>query len=245
MDPYLERPSLWPDVHHRLVTYAGDQLQAQVGPAYYVAIERRVYLESPEEGQFVPDGVVVQRPPRTAAGGGSAPDPELVVVLDEVEVHEGYLELREVDGDRVVTVIEFLSPANKHAGRGREEYLRKQARVLASEANLVEIDLLRAGQHTAAVPVANLRGAPYCAVVSRARDRRRRGLYRFGLRDRLPRVAIPLREPDPDVALDLPALLAEAYERGAYARRIDYAREPDPPLDPRDAAWVRELLAAG
>jgi hypothetical protein len=206
MDPYLERSSSWPEVHHALVTYARDDLQGQVGPSYYVAIERRLF------------------------------------VLDELEVREAYLEVRALDGDRVVTVIEFVSPANKHAGRGREEYLRKQARVLASEANLVEVDLLGTGAHTVAVPVGALHGAPYCAVVSRARDRHRRGLYRFGLRDPLPRVAVPLRDPEPDATLDLGALLARAYETGAYARRVDYSRDPAPPLAPADAAWARTLL---
>ena len=32
MDPYLEAPSLWPDVHHRLITALCDQIQPQLGP---------------------------------------------------------------------------------------------------------------------------------------------------------------------------------------------------------------------
>jgi hypothetical protein len=28
MDPYLEQPGRWPDVHHRLITAVCDQLQA-------------------------------------------------------------------------------------------------------------------------------------------------------------------------------------------------------------------------
>jgi len=244
MDPYLERPALWPDVHHGLVTYARDQLQEQVGARYYVAIERRVYVESPEAGYFLPDGLVVEpdATPPAESGVRPAPDPELVVLLEDVEVREGYLEVREVEGDRVVAVVELLSPANKHPGRGREEYLRKQERVLASRANLVEVDLLRAGLHTVAIPVEAVRGADYCAGVSRARHRTRRGLYRFGVRDRLPRVAVPLAPDEPEAVLDLPALLAQTYDRGAYARRTDYDADPVPPLAPADAEWARQLL---
>ena len=48
-------------------------------------------------------------------------------------------------------VIELLSPENKH-GKGQEEYQRKQQAVLQSQAHLLEIDLLRGGEHTVAAP---------------------------------------------------------------------------------------------
>src|SRR5262249_31000803 len=46
-------------------------------------------------------------------------------------------------------------------------------------------------------------------------------LYPRRLRDRLPRVGIPLAEDDADVWLDLPAVLAQTYEAGSYAERIN------------------------
>ncbi len=54
---------------------------------------------------------------------------------------------------------------------------------------------------------------------------------------------MPLREPDPDVPLDLGAAVATVYHRGAYARLIDYRRPPPPPpLSDAEAAWVDEHL---
>ena len=44
-------------------------------------------------------------------------------------------------------------------------------------------------------------------------------LYPRRLRDRLPRIGIPLAEDDADVWLDLPAVLAQTYEAGSYAGR--------------------------
>jgi len=38
MDPYLEEPARWPDVHQRLITYIADALQPQVRPRYYARI---------------------------------------------------------------------------------------------------------------------------------------------------------------------------------------------------------------
>jgi hypothetical protein len=52
----------------------------------------------------------------------------------------------------MVTVMEILSPSNK-VGIGRQEYLRKQQQLLSSGSYLVEIDLLRAGEHSVACPV--------------------------------------------------------------------------------------------
>ena len=69
----------------------------------------------------------------------------------------------------------------------------------------------------------------------------RRELYPIRLRDRLPRVGIPLLAPDPDAVLDLQAVLEEAWAKGAYGDRVERARPPEPPLAADDAAWAREL----
>jgi hypothetical protein len=61
-------------------------------------------------------------------------------------VKERYLEIRTVPEQQVITVIEILSPGNKLAGEGREQYERKPSKVLGSWTNLVEIDLVRAGR---------------------------------------------------------------------------------------------------
>lgn len=61
------------------------------------------------------------------------------------------------------------------------------------------------------------------------------------IRDPLPRVGVPLRPGEPEVLLDLPALLARAYENSAYEELLDYSRDPDPPFGEPDATWVREV----
>lgn len=49
-------------------------------------------------------------------------------------------------GGRVITVIEVLSPRNKLRGEGRKLYEKKQAELLRGGVNLVEIDLVPAGE---------------------------------------------------------------------------------------------------
>ncbi len=47
MDPYLEHPGMWPEVHHRLISAIADALEQTLTLDYRVAIEKR--LRSPEE----------------------------------------------------------------------------------------------------------------------------------------------------------------------------------------------------
>jgi len=43
MNPYLEHPSLWAGIHHRLITAIANDLAPKLRPKYIVAIEERVY----------------------------------------------------------------------------------------------------------------------------------------------------------------------------------------------------------
>ena len=78
------------------------------------------------------------------------------------------------------------------------------------------------------------------------------GLYRrpvvsvwpIQLADRLPVVPVPLLEADPDVPLDLQAMVNNVYERGAYASQIDYGQPPSPPvLADDEQIWLDSLLS--
>lgn len=59
MDPYLEHPSRWRDVHSRLVTYLCDDLQGGLPGRYYARMEDRVFIDSEAYG-FAPDVRIVE-----------------------------------------------------------------------------------------------------------------------------------------------------------------------------------------
>src|SRR5919204_1602565 len=61
MDPYLEQPALWPDVHNGLIAELRNALAPQLRPRYYVALEERTYLTAPSGLTFSsrPDVTVV------------------------------------------------------------------------------------------------------------------------------------------------------------------------------------------
>lgn len=251
MDPYLE--ARWGDVHQRLITYAADQLGAQLPADLRARVEERVFVETGAEPirRIVPDVQVAQYPPARAshsqlAEGGPAVAEPMVFLLEDEAVTEGYIEIRERGGGKVITVIEFLSPANKAGGEGQKLYLQKQRELLHSDTNLVEIDLVRSGQRVIAfpehrIPPPHRRDSLVC--VRCAWSERGRALYALPLRERLPAIPIPLRQSDRPVPLDLQALLDQCYRNGRYDD-IDYAEPPIPALDAEDAAWAEALLKA-
>ena len=251
MDPYLEVAELWPGFHNRLIVYLSDYLRPLLHPRYIAAVEERVFVEGPRQREFIPD-VLLKQGRRPGQRGGTAvldADEELEVQLPGLEMHESYLEILDRhSGQRVVAVLEVLSPANKYAGPGRDSYLAKQQEVLASQTHLIEIDLLRRGPHVLAVPewIARQHASyDYLICVNRAeglRDRFR--LYPRPLRQRLPRIRVPLADGDPDVVLDVQAVLAQTYEAGSYDKRLRYDQPCVPPLPAEDQAWADEMIRA-
>ena len=153
------------------------------------------------------------------------------------------------DGNRVVTVIEFLSPSNKVYRAARESYRAKQEECLEGRTSLVEVDLTRAGHRRLLMDMNSIpaeRRGEYRVSVWRAYTGKfgRREGYGLPLRERLPGIRIPLRNGDPDIVLDLQSLVDQAYEAGAYGRALDYRRPLDEPLAADDAAWADGLLRA-
>lgn len=72
IDPYLEHPTLWPDVHNSLIAAIRDEMSPLVAPRYYVALERRAYLLKPDDIAFIgrPDLSVAVHAPRSYPAAG-------------------------------------------------------------------------------------------------------------------------------------------------------------------------------
>jgi len=162
----------------------------------------------------------------------------------EVPLHLYTVEVHEVGTLRLVTAVEILSPVNKQPGHeAHEGYLSKRRALLRSEAHLIEIDLLRRGERP---PLERpVPPAPYYVTLSRKERRPQVDVWPIQLWEALPQVPVPLLYPDPDVMLNLGAVVSAVYERGAYARLIDYSQPPPPPAFPdAEAAWLDEHLRA-
>lgn len=246
MDPYLEHPVLWEGFHARMMPAMANAIQPALDPRYIATVEERVFIEGPQ--RRIPD-IWVQKVADTKATTAVAQpqtDTGIVVEIEELEVHQKRVEILDLYNDmKLVGIIELVSPTNKRAGPGRESYQEKQAEILSGECHLVEIDVHRMGEHIVSIPewrVAEFKPYDYLACVSRWPQRRRFTLYPITLRQRLPRIAIPLVAPDPDVTLDLQAVLEQVYRDGRYAKRIRYEEPCQPPLSVADQAWASERI---
>jgi hypothetical protein len=249
MDPYLEQS--WGDFHHSLITYARDQLQPRLPRDLRAQIQERIVIEPPaDRGEFYPDAHVAEvkrRPPGRAVATAVAEEVDVAVprlVTVGRERRQGSIEIVDAGTrERVVTVIEILSPSNKRPGEGHDDYRRKLKKLKAGRVSAVEIDLLRAGKRgLAPARMPKAERTAYLACARRGGRPQIIEVYAMPLRARLPKIRIPLRQADADVVLDIQAIVDLAYDNGRYNTAIDYQVDPRPPLDPDDAAWADALL---
>jgi hypothetical protein len=259
MDPYLESPDWFPDLHSSLIVHMKETLQRSLPESYSARSDYLFWLEYSRRS-IEPDVEVVStaRQPRKGSRGRvavaeSPPTGPLIIAVEPIDQgpsKQSFLEIRQRRGKefRLVTAIEILSPSNKKPGHAsRDVYIDKQQKILRSDAHLVEIDLLRGGTYTAAVPrdlVAERAGSfDYLISIHRFDRPSEFFVYPTSMMQRLPEIAIPLLPGDPDVSLDLQAVFNQAYDGGSYGQDIEYGKDRIVPrLKPEQAGWVADLL---
>jgi Protein of unknown function (DUF4058) len=157
---------------------------------------------------------------------------------------ERRLEIQDAESNRVITVIELLSPVNKNSAAGRAAYRKKQVEYIQGMVNLVEIDLLRCGEFVLAMPEEEwprAHHAPYKICIRRVTRPAIAAGIGIQLRDKLPNIAIPLRPHDRDAVLELQPIIDDCYRDGRYYT-IDYDRPLDPPFSEDEQQWFKGLL---
>ncbi|WP_425618568.1 DUF4058 family protein [Anatilimnocola sp. NA78] len=259
MDPYLELH--WLDVHHRLIGYISDQLQDQLPKELLARIGERVVMEFDDHEEPIPPGkhpdVLVKE-----EGDGGVAVAVLPAVQTEVAVPDGmiyeefslpetetYVEIVDAKTrNKVISVIELISPTNKVKGKGLDSYLDKRAMYYHASVHLIEIDLTRGGDRRLIMPWIKELPPPHPAFIA--------GVHRFGPPKSKPRIeyyelpmeralkpiAIPLRPTDKDVTLHLQPLLEQAYLKGRYSN-LDYSRQIEPPLSFAELELLQQYLA--
>ena len=260
MDPYLEGPAIWPDFHNSFITYLREALNALLPAPYFALIGTRVYVEEterrvePDTDILHPNGSVNSAPHACDVGGVAVAEAvqarPVIVHIPRDEVTEWFAEIyADPGGERLVTTIELLSPTNKRPGsRGARKYRKKQREMLDSSVHLVEIDLLRGGKHSTAVPLTYARRAAgpfdFHVCVHRSPKPLDFEVYPITIAGPLPPIAIPLLPGQGDMTVPLQPILARCYDTGQYARRVRYDLPvPEPELTPDQRAWVAERLA--
>lgn len=247
MNPYLENPTTWPNLHSRLIVAIANLLAPQLRPKYRIVVEEAVYKRD-EQAQSVligiPDASIRQTGSATKV---SSPPPKRNVAVAEpipvtlplpITVRQRYLEIRSIQINDVVAVIEVLSPVNKR-GAGRQKYESKRLDILESDTHLVEIDLLHSGTPLSAGQDIE---SHYRILVSNSAERPQAQLYPFDLQNAFPVFEIPLVGDDSSVLVDLKPLLDEIYRLSGYDLDIDYRQDPEPVWSPAELQWMDQHL---
>jgi len=247
MDPFIERSSIWPDFHDRLIATISAALQLHLRPKYAALVQDRLYVVRSKRPIHPDVSIIKPRRPRRDANGGLAVlemDKPLIFDVVEEEIRQPYLQIIETaTGNALITAIEVLSPDNKLPGVGRKMYMKKRREVRQAGANLVEIDLLRAGRSTLRIPANELVAIPsWHYLVGVLRRPRRQEVYPIELRKRLPVIGIPLGRADADVPLDLQAAFSRVWEEGPYPELLGYEGPPPGELTPDEIKWCGQKL---
>jgi len=251
MDPYLENPAYWSGFHTTFLLYLRSALSRALPKGYFTEVEQHVWLAEEDEDErepfAVPDAFVGARAERTTSAvaqlPATAPTAESAAPKPVSRKGHKFVTIVDQPGNRVVTVIEILSPSNKTAGKDRDTYLLKRADYFRTGTNVVEIDLLLDGER---LPMRRPKPprADYYALVSRADRFPKVAVWALTVRDELPVLPIPLKPADGEVTVALRPCMDSAYLDAGYEGRIDYTAPPLVALSTADAKWARELLAS-
>ena len=149
MNPYLQ--VRWHDTHTSLIGYVRDALSQHLPRDLTVIAEESVSIDEADdiETRYRADLAVVEETHDQLQGEISpSSESETLVVAKPVTIHapltHRWLEIRN-EKDRLITVIEVLSPSNKSL-RGSLQFVSRQMKLLTNGVNTLDIDLIRAGE---------------------------------------------------------------------------------------------------
>jgi hypothetical protein len=216
MDPYLEHPKLWPAFQHQLLACLYQILLPGLVDRYRARVGNRSYVS----------------------------EMPLFTSIIREEYTEEFIEIRTRTDNRLVTLLEVVSPANKTTPAGRQAYLDKRKEAVSQRAGIVEIDLVLQGKPTLTYSRDGLPEFDHAVSVTKATAPDRYEIYTATIQRRLPKFKLPLAPDDKDTLLDLQAAFARAYDLGGFASLIDYKGQPPPDVPLPDAykAWINDLL---
>jgi hypothetical protein len=215
MDPFLECDALWKPFHHQLIGGLYQILLPNLVDRYRARVVARQY--------------VTEMPLFTS-----------VVREDHVEE---YIEIRNRNDGRLVTLVDAVSIVNKSTSAGRNAYLDKRREARSAGASIVEIDLVLQGQPMLDYSRDGLPDWDYAVTVTRAAQPERYEIYTATIQKRLPKFKLPLSQDDRDTVVDLQAAFARCFDHGNFAALIDYAQPPASIRDEDDRRWIDQLLA--
>ena len=143
-------PGIFHAFHHNWITAIGDALNGGVLPETYYALPEQ------QAAGFGPDVLTLQSGVEGADGGGSAGSATAVqarpraqfVVETDAEFYrrkKSSIVVRHVSGDRIVAMLEIISPGNKSSAHALRSLVEKACELLEGRVHLLIVDPLPPG----------------------------------------------------------------------------------------------------
>jgi hypothetical protein len=214
MDPYLEAEKIWPAFQHHLVACLYQALLPGLVDRYRARVGQRRYTT--EEALFTS--------------------------VIRVDHEEEFIEIRQRNDSRLITLLDIVSPANKTTNTGRQAYLDKRKEGKSAHANLVEIDLIMQGLPLLDYPREGLPEWDHAVTVTRASQPERHEIFTATLQKKLPKFRLPLAGDDRDTVVDLQAAFTRCFDQGDFMSQMDYQRDPATKLSDVNRRWLDDML---
>jgi len=125
MDPYLEDPPYWSDLHSMLISIMKIELKKRLPAGYTIWTDTYIWLHEPdaETRKGKPDVLVGGRLRARGERAVAILPAPASSILPAVRRESGkYLKIREARAERVITVVELISPTNKEPGDDRDAF---------------------------------------------------------------------------------------------------------------------------
>jgi hypothetical protein len=214
MDPFLEGEKIWPAFQHHLVACLYQTLLPGLVDRYRARVCQRHYT-------------MVQ---------------EMFTSIIREQHEEEFIEIRQRNDSRLITLVDVVSPANKTTTAGRQAYLEKRKEAKSASASLVEIDLVMQGQPMLDYSREGLPDWDHAVTVTRSSQPERYEIYTATLQKKLPKFRLPLAADDRDTVLDLQTVFSRCFDQANFIAQINYQRDPLTRLDSDDRKWIDDML---
>lgn len=141
-------PSVFHDFRHSWIVEIARSLEADNLPSdYYAMIEAHAARFDPEDLilQATPTDEDDDGPPWTPAGVQTAPPRARFAGETDLPHKQDVVAVRHVSGDRIVAMVEVVSPGNKSTMHALRSFVEKAAELLDRRIHLLILDLLPPG----------------------------------------------------------------------------------------------------
>jgi hypothetical protein len=208
-DPWLEKGQYFHQFHAEMIGFIFGSIEEPLYElGYFVGREASIQISPIQPDLLVRKSDDKPIPSRSYESAVLELNMDVGVALDEAEKPElDNIAVRSVESKRLVTIIELISPANKHEDERIIRYQNRRRELLEQAIDVVEIDLTRSFKRLIDVPV--VKNYPYHIAIHLYDVFSR--FWGMNLEEPLKSLAMPVE--DKVIPVDVNSLYRQTYSK--------------------------------